>query len=281
MFEKVTSGHPAGYRGCCHSAVVAHNPGSWQQRVLNFSRKVDFTIQQEFVELVVNGLGSVHSVSYRSAGTSSHTPYVLRRVEGAAHVQAMVALTPPLSAIRVRAFAGPSFFRVQQDTINEIIYNQLSNGVGGNSEPGGNRVDRLRTPHARVACEADEVLLEIVRVIRQRGILDAQLHTCSARDAVRCLRPSGATDTRRSNDGAGGLEEAAARVLHVVVAVDTSPVGRDGEAHRGQSVRTRADAGRREPASADFQDAESASFQSGERACPPAQPPASVPPKSP
>ena len=63
VFEKVTSGHPAGYRGCCHSAVVAHNPGSWQQRELNFSRIVDFTIQQEFVELAVNGLGSVHSVS--------------------------------------------------------------------------------------------------------------------------------------------------------------------------------------------------------------------------
>jgi len=111
-----------------------------------------------------------------------------------------------LSAIRVRAFAGPSFFRVQQDTINEIIYNQLSNGVGGNSEPGGNRVDRLRTPHARVACEADEVLLEIVRVIRQRGILDAQLHTCSARDAnrtiqevLRSLSSAGSTNKRRNS----------------------------------------------------------------------------------
>src|SRR5438128_12384616 len=89
------------------------------------------------------------------------------------------------------------------------------------SLPRGNRVDRLLTPHARVACEADEVLLEIVRVIRQRGILDAQLHTRSARDAVRRLRPSGAPDTRRSNDGSGGLEEAAARVLHVGGAVDT------------------------------------------------------------
>ena len=91
----------------------------------------------------------------------------------------------------------------------------------------GNRVDRLLAPRARVARESDEVSLEIVRVIRQRGIVDPQIHARGAREAICRCGPSGAPGARRRDDGSGGLEEVAARAVHRVGAVDISSVRSD------------------------------------------------------
>lgn len=49
----------------------------------------------------------------------------LQRTEGAVHLQAMVVATPNSQRFRVRVFGGPSFFRVSQDTVDRILYNQV------------------------------------------------------------------------------------------------------------------------------------------------------------
>ena len=48
----------------------------------------------------------------------------LQRVESGVNIQAMINVTPNSENIRVRVFGGPTFFRVQADTIDSVRYNQ-------------------------------------------------------------------------------------------------------------------------------------------------------------
>lgn len=49
----------------------------------------------------------------------------LERVEGAVHVQAVHVLPLRSDRVRVRVFGGPTFFRVQQDLVSDIRYEQV------------------------------------------------------------------------------------------------------------------------------------------------------------
>ena len=48
----------------------------------------------------------------------------LERTEGSVNIQAMINATPNSDRLRVRFFGGPTYFRVKQDTIDNIRYNQ-------------------------------------------------------------------------------------------------------------------------------------------------------------
>ena len=48
----------------------------------------------------------------------------LQRVETGINIQAMINATPTSDNLRVRVFAGPTFFRVKADTIDSVRYNQ-------------------------------------------------------------------------------------------------------------------------------------------------------------
>jgi hypothetical protein len=63
------------------------------------------------------------TISNTFAEDTAPTDSKLMRTEGAAHIQVMFAqdVTPRL---RVRAFTGPSFFRVQRDAVSDIVYDQ-------------------------------------------------------------------------------------------------------------------------------------------------------------
>jgi hypothetical protein len=86
--------------------------------------------------------------------------------------------------------------------------------------PLGNRIDRLLASITRVVRDADQVLFEIVGIIGQRDVVDAQLHARRAGEAVYWRGRPGTTDrsadTRHSDGSSGGLEEGAARVPHMV-----------------------------------------------------------------
>jgi outer membrane protein with beta-barrel domain len=49
----------------------------------------------------------------------------LTRAEGSFNIQAMIVATPNSDRVRVRFFGGPSYFRVTQDTVDDIRYNQV------------------------------------------------------------------------------------------------------------------------------------------------------------
>jgi hypothetical protein len=58
----------------------------------------------------------------------------LTRAEGSFNIQAMLVATPKSSRVRLRFFGGPSFFRVTQDTVDDIRYHQVFQMFGtGNS----------------------------------------------------------------------------------------------------------------------------------------------------
>ncbi len=88
-----------------------------------------------------------------------------------------------------------------------------------------NRVNHLSPPLTRLARDANEVPLEIVRVVRQRGILDAEFHAGSAVEAIWCCGLSGATAPGRRDDGSGSLEEVATRERDAVRDRDRTPPG--------------------------------------------------------
>ena len=48
----------------------------------------------------------------------------LTRAEGSINLQAMVVATPHSKRLRVRFFGGPAYFRVTQDTVDDIGYSQ-------------------------------------------------------------------------------------------------------------------------------------------------------------
>lgn len=58
----------------------------------------------------------------------------LTRAEGSFNIQAMLVTNPRSNRVRVRVFGGPSFFRVTQDTVDDIRYSQVFQVFGtGNS----------------------------------------------------------------------------------------------------------------------------------------------------
>lgn len=70
--------------------------------------------------------------SFASDVTVGDTP--LSRAEGSFNIQAVVNATPNSERVRVRLFGGPTHFRVVQDTIDDIHYNQVYQVFGrGNS----------------------------------------------------------------------------------------------------------------------------------------------------
>jgi len=81
----------------------------------------------------------------------------------------------------------------------------------------GDRVDLLLPPLPRFVCDAHEIPLEIVRVIGERRILDAELDAGGAGEMSDGCGLFRAATPRRGDDGCRGLEEAATRVLHVLV----------------------------------------------------------------
>jgi hypothetical protein len=54
----------------------------------------------------------------------------LKRVEGSVHFQAMVVATPNSKRLRVRVFGGPTYFRVEQDAVQRILYDQVFQVLG-------------------------------------------------------------------------------------------------------------------------------------------------------
>jgi len=66
------------------------------------------------------------------ASDTADTDEELMKVEGAVHIHAMFAAMTS-RRVRVRAFGGPSYFRVQQDTVDDIIYLQNAPVLGGNT----------------------------------------------------------------------------------------------------------------------------------------------------
>jgi hypothetical protein len=54
----------------------------------------------------------------------------LTRGEGSFNIQAMIVATPNSERVRVRFFGGPTFFRVTQDTIDDILYDQAYQILG-------------------------------------------------------------------------------------------------------------------------------------------------------
>jgi hypothetical protein len=58
------------------------------------------------------------------ASDNGETDYEMQRIERSLHLQAVfVAVNTP--RVRVRAFAGPTMFRMRQDAVTEIIYNHF------------------------------------------------------------------------------------------------------------------------------------------------------------
>jgi hypothetical protein len=57
------------------------------------------------------------------ASDTAPTDSKLQRVEGAAHIQ-VVGVAPLGDRVRLRAFGGPTYFRVQQDMVRSIAYDQ-------------------------------------------------------------------------------------------------------------------------------------------------------------
>jgi hypothetical protein len=49
----------------------------------------------------------------------------LARTEGSVHIQAMVVATPNSDGVRIRFFGGPTRFRVTQETVDDILYDQV------------------------------------------------------------------------------------------------------------------------------------------------------------
>ncbi|HET9384194.1 MAG TPA: hypothetical protein VFO67_03535 [Gemmatimonadales bacterium] len=49
----------------------------------------------------------------------------LERTEGSVHIQAMIVATPNSNRVRVRFFGGPTYFRVTQETVDTILYDQV------------------------------------------------------------------------------------------------------------------------------------------------------------
>src|SRR5262249_53771767 len=80
----------------------------------------------------------------------------------------------------------------------------------------GDRVDLLLPPLPRFVSEAHEIPLEIVRVIGEHRILDAELDASGAGEMRDGWWLSRAATPCRGDDGCRGLEEAATRVLHVL-----------------------------------------------------------------
>ena len=76
-----------------------------------------------------------HPLFFNSfASDTSIGDTALTRAEGSVHFQAMFVATPKSNRVRVRFFGGPSFFRVTQDTVDDIRYAQVFQVFGtGNS----------------------------------------------------------------------------------------------------------------------------------------------------
>lgn len=66
------------------------------------------------------------------ASASAETNEQLKKAEGAIHLQAVIAGNPSEN-VRVKVFAGPSYFRVKQDTLDDIRYSQSFAILGGNT----------------------------------------------------------------------------------------------------------------------------------------------------
>jgi hypothetical protein len=66
------------------------------------------------------------------ASATADTEEQLMKVESAAHIHAMFAAMPS-PRVRTRVFGGPTFFRVQQDTIDDVIYLQTAPPLGSNA----------------------------------------------------------------------------------------------------------------------------------------------------
>ena len=72
-------------------------------------------------------------------------------------------------------------------------------------------------PPPRLVSDADEIPVEIVRVIGQRGILDAEFDAVGAGETSARCRLSRPATSCRGDDSCDGLEEAATGVIHVLV----------------------------------------------------------------
>jgi hypothetical protein len=93
---------------------------------INFSG----TSHQDFAALAIS---IPHpTIANRFASDAGVTDEKFERREGAINLHAMFNLAET-SRLRVRAFAGPTYFRVQQHTIDDIRYNQIYNLLGVNS----------------------------------------------------------------------------------------------------------------------------------------------------
>jgi hypothetical protein len=56
------------------------------------------------------------------------TDTTLRRREASVHLQIMAIVSPADAALTVRVFAGPTRFRVRQDTVNDVLYQEAITG---------------------------------------------------------------------------------------------------------------------------------------------------------
>lgn len=72
------------------------------------------------------------------------TDRVLQRIEGGVNMQAMIVAVQS-DHFRFRVFGGPTFFRVQQDAVTDIRYNQLSRIL-----PPANAIDITEFDHDRI-----------------------------------------------------------------------------------------------------------------------------------
>ena len=62
------------------------------------------------------------------ASATASTADTLTRSETAIDLQVMAIVTPPDAALTVRVFAGPTHFRVRQDTVNDVLYQEAITG---------------------------------------------------------------------------------------------------------------------------------------------------------
>lgn len=64
-----------------------------------------------------------HPIVFSADATdTAETDIKLRRTEGSIHIQAMYVVTQPAMPLSVRVFGGPTYFRVKQDTVNDLLY---------------------------------------------------------------------------------------------------------------------------------------------------------------
>lgn len=73
-----------------------------------------------------------HPFRFNVFGSDSAETEELMKTEGAVHLQAMIVAAQSPRA-RLRVFGGPTYFRVRQDTFDDIRYAQVAPPLGGNS----------------------------------------------------------------------------------------------------------------------------------------------------